>query len=128
MRPLHWALWWVLGGALLFALIVYACLRPSSGMSSWLPQLDKLQHAGAFFVLSFWCLALVERRAYLRVTLVMIAVGAGIEVAQGVMALGRSAEWLDHLADVVGILLALAVSLVQRESWFAKVETWTQPS
>jgi hypothetical protein len=58
----------------------------------------------------------------------MIAVGAGIEVAQGVMALGRSAEWLDLLADVVGILLALAVSLVQRESWFAKVETWTQPS
>jgi VanZ family protein len=128
MRPLHWALWWVLGGALLFALIVYACLRPPGGMTPWLPRLDKLQHAGALFVLSFWCLAVVERRAYLRVTLVMIAVGAGIEVAQGLMALGRSAEWLDFLADVVGILLALGVSLVQRESWFAKVETWMQPN
>ena len=128
MRPLHWALWWVLGGALLFAFIVYVCLRPSSGMAPLFPQLDKLQHAGAFFVLSFWCYALVERRAYLRVTLVMIAVGAGIEVAQGVMALGRSAEWLDLVADVVGVLMALGVSLVQRESWFAKAETWLQPT
>lgn len=128
MRPLQWALWWVLGGAALFGLIVYACLRPSSGMGPWFPQIDKLQHAGAFFVLSFWFFALVERRAYLRVTLVMIAVGAGIEVAQGVMALGRSAEWLDLFADVAGVLMALGVSLLRRDSWFAKVETWLQPT
>ncbi|MBU3673176.1 MAG: hypothetical protein FGM43_11565 [Sinobacteraceae bacterium] len=128
MRPLTWAFWWVLGGAVLFSTTLFFCLRPSTPSEPWIANLDKLQHAFAFFVLSFWSLALVERRAYLRVTLVMVAVGAGIEVAQGLMPFGRSAEWADLMADLVGVVLALLASLIVRESWFARVETWLRRS
>lgn len=122
MRPLRFAVLWVLAGAGLFLVTVYLCLRAPGGEENWFEGFDKFAHALSFFALTFWGLALVERRAYARVILVMLAVGAGIEVAQQLMALGRQAEWGDLIADGTGIALALLASLPRRESWFEWAE------
>lgn len=122
MRPLRFALLWVSLGAALFLLVVYLCLRAPGAEESWFPGFDKFAHASAFFALGFCSLALVERRAYLRVIAVMLAIGLGIEVAQGLMALGRRAEWADLAADALGVAFALIVSLLRSESWFQWVE------
>jgi VanZ family protein len=61
---------------------------------------------------------------YLAVALLMLAIGIGIEIAQDIMALGRSAEFADVYADGVGIVLALLLSLASRDSWLQRIERW----
>lgn len=122
MRPLRYALLWVLAGAGLFLTVVYLCLRAPGEEDAWFPGFDKWAHASAFFALGVWSLALVERRAYARVMAVMLAVGLGIEVAQGLMGLGRHAEWADVAADALGVALAFGVSMSRSESWFEWIE------
>lgn len=122
MRPLRFAVLWVLAGAALFLVTLYWCLRAPGIEENWFEGFDKLAHGLSFFALTFWGLALVERRAYGRVVVVMLAVGGGIEVAQQLMALGRQAESGDLLADGLGTLFALLASLVRRESWFEWLE------
>ena len=89
---------------------------------------DKLSHLLGFFALTVWFAALVERRFFLVVGLVMLAVGIGIEIAQDLMALGRAAELADVYADLAGILLGLAVSLPIRDSWLERIERWLSPT
>jgi VanZ family protein len=68
---------------------------------------DKAQHALAFVVLTGWALLLWPLHT-MRVVLVMLAYGAGIEAAQ--WAVGwRFAEWADLAADAVGVSVAWLV-------------------
>jgi hypothetical protein len=95
--------------ALLAASLV-VLFTPVSGAPSLLPGLDKVVHLALF-----GALAMSGRRAGLRPG----ALGAGLvayagvsEVLQGVLPLGRSADPIDALVDVVGI--ALGMSMVRR--------------
>lgn len=67
---------------------------------------DKLQHVIAFFVLTLILLPL-RPTAPIAVGAVLIAFGGGIEVLQ--MFTARKADWDDFSADVIGVLLGLAV-------------------
>jgi hypothetical protein len=71
---------------------------------------DKAQHMAAFFVITL--LGCVAYRGLSRVWLMlgMIAFGAAIELAQLLPQLHRDAEWSDWLADILAVLLALAVA------------------
>ena len=123
MRPLRYRGLWVLLGAVMLAIVFYLCLKaPDGGAETLLP--DKFSHALAFFGLTAWFAALVERRGYAVIAGLMLAVGIAIEIAQGAMALGRSAELADVYADALGILLGLAISLPIRDSWFERIERW----
>jgi len=85
---------------------------------------DKLSHLLGFFALTVWFAALVERRLYVPVGLLMLATGIGIEIAQDLMALGRSAGFADVYADLFGIVLGLSLSLASRDSWLQRIERW----
>jgi VanZ family protein len=61
---------------------------------------------------------------YVPVGLLMLAIGIGIEIAQDLMALGRSAEFADVYADLFGIVLGLSLSLASRDSWLQRIERW----
>lgn len=122
MRPLRLAILWVLLGVVLLGLTVYLSLQAPQRLGLSLQGLDKPAHLAAFFLLTIWFIGLVERRAYLRVALVLLAVGVGIEVAQGIMQLGRQAEWWDLWADATGIVLGIGVSLLSRTSPFEWIE------
>ncbi|HEY2751363.1 hypothetical protein [Phenylobacterium sp.] len=112
-RPLRLALY-----ALATAILLYLCLAPSRDLPKvnlW----DKEEHAIAWFVLAATGLLLSPRRPR-AIALYAFGVGAFVEVAQGLMGLGRDADWHDLAADSVGIVAAfigyLAIRLAARRS------------
>ncbi len=96
-------------------LILYLSLTPDPPGSSSLPGWDKLLHAGAYGLMALllaWTLDDSRqnrtRTCIIAFTLTMIF-GASLEVLQGVMQVGRTAEWGDLVADGVGALLACVI-------------------
>jgi VanZ family protein len=120
-------LWWGLGWAMVL-FILYSTLAPSR----FVPDLhiwDKIEHATAFFGMTFWFGGLVARRHFWVLGIVMSVFGAAIEVAQGTMGLGRDMDIHDWYADTIGVLIALGVLLTcvprSRGSWLRWVESLT---
>src|SRR3569833_3132688 len=113
-------LWWAIGwGMVLF--IVVSCLEPARYVLEvhlW----DKAEHALAFFGMSAWFGGLVRRSRYPLVGLVMLLFGGGIEIAQGLMGLGRDADILDLVADNLGITVALILLYLGLGAWTCRVE------
>ena len=89
------------------AMLLYLCLAPSQDLpkvSLW----DKAEHGLAWCVLAglgliFW----PERPA--RVATFAVAFGGLVEVLQGVLPVGRDADWRDWVADGVGVAAALVL-------------------
>ena len=123
MHRLRFSGWWIALGAALLGLVVYLCLEPPDGGGASRIN-DKLAHFLAFFVLAGWFGALVERRLYWLVIVALLALGGLIEVAQDLMALGRTADPLDFVADAAGVLAGIAINLPIRDSWFGRLERW----
>lgn len=128
MSRLRFRRFWMLLGVLLVLATLYVCLRPVSGQPPTLLNLDKLQHFTAYLVLTAWFGALLDRRRYGWMTAFMLLLGGGIEVAQGAMQLGRDAELADMLANTLGIVAGIGVSLAGRDSWLARIERWLAPT
>jgi VanZ family protein len=98
-------LWFFVG--LAFAVVVtYLCLAPTKNLPS-LHLWDKFEHSLAFVALAFWFGSIVVRRDIPWVGVMLVVFGGLIELVQGWMGLGRSADIMDLLADSVGIALGL---------------------
>ena len=118
-------LWWALGWAMVL-FILYSTLAPAS----YVPDVhlnDKIEHGTAFFGMTFWFGGLVRRQRFWMLGVLMSALGAAIEVAQGTMGLGRDMDIHDWIADTCGVLVALAILLTcvprRRGSWLRWVES-----
>lgn len=99
----YFPLWLTVGWALV-ALIVYGSLTPSPPQIH-VPEGDKIEHLGSYGVLMGWFMQLYSRPAHLRLALLCIALGVGMEYAQ--LASGyRDFEYMDMVADSAGVLLA----------------------
>ena len=119
-------LWWALGWAMV-VVILASTLAPAH----YVPDLhlwDKAEHALAFFGLTFWFGGLLGRQRYPAMTLVMLMLGGGIEVAQGAMNWGRDEDILDFLADSVGVSVALILLYAGGGAWIRWVERLIWPS
>lgn len=127
MQPLRFRGWWVTLGVALLVLVIYLCLEPADGGGASRIN-DKLAHFLAFFALAGWFAAIVERRFYWLIALGMLSVGGLIEVAQGLMALGRTADLLDFVADGAGVSAGILINLLIRDSWFGRIERWLAPT
>jgi len=100
-------------GALPFAAMVLVSLvvlfAPASATpSTWPPGVDKVVHLALFAALAW-----TGRRAGLPVRALavgLVAYAVGSEVLQGLLPIGRDAEVLDAMVDVVGVTLGLAVA------------------
>lgn len=117
-------LWWAVGWAMVL-FILYSTLTPSRYVLD-LHVWDKLEHATAFFGMTFWFGGLVRRREFWVLGVMMSAFGAAIELAQGSMGLGRDMDIHDWIADFIGILFALGLLLCvprSRGSWLRWFET-----
>lgn len=123
MKALHRKrLWWT-GGCLLGTFIVVSARAPTRDLPNlWLN--DKLEHALAFMGLALWFAGLMERRSYPLLALALLALGGAIELAQGAMGLGRTADWHDWYADLAGTGAGLALGLIGLGAWTAKFEDW----
>ena len=110
-------LWWALGWAMVLFIAV-SCLEPAR----YVPNLhlwDKLEHALAFFGMTFWFGGLVRRGRYPVVAVLMLLFGGGIEIAQGAMRLGRDEDIMDFVADSVGISIALVLLYAGLGAWIS---------
>ena len=91
------------------ALILCLALAPAPD-GPQIPHLDKLIHMVLWGAMAGLFLVGWPGRA--RWALIVCALhGAATEVMQGTLVLGRSAEWLDWVADVIGagVVVGLAV-------------------
>ena len=85
---------------------------PGSIMPS-VPGTDKLHHALAYFALMFcWGQLFISPRPRLKLAITFVVMGALIECLQGLTTY-RSFEWLDMLADAIGVALAWTAVTVQ---------------
>jgi VanZ family protein len=122
LRPeLRYRRLWFVVGLLLAGATTYLSLLPVR----YLPPVqlwDKLEHALAYVALAFWFGSVVVRRDILWVGLALLAFGGLIELVQGWMRMGRSADLFDLLADGIGILLGLLLVL----SPLGRVPAWLE--
>ena len=120
----HARIWYLIGMGLTL-LVVVTSLVPSRD----LPHLrlsDKWEHLIAYLALALWFGGLVAPRRYVFLALALVALGGGIEIAQGLMGLGREADWRDFRADALGTALGLSLCMAGLRHWVAWLEQWPQ--
>lgn len=95
-----------------FALVFYACLKPSSSFPKVsIPHLDKLVHLlmflGVAFLTMLWRSVkkqriLDQKTSASRAILISFVMGFGIEILQSTPLIQRGFEWADVLFDMIG--------------------------
>ncbi len=110
LRSLRWSIAWAL-------VILVLCLMPGKALPEWnwfaLLDLDKLVHAGMFFVLAVLLAGAFVKHGRPQLYLfwsVAIAMlyGLSTEWMQGLEVLGRRTDMNDLIANSIGALLAAA--------------------
>ena len=104
--------------AALFAFVMAVLPHPAQ----LLETSDKVQHMAAFFTITALGCAAYRGFSRIKLMLAMIAFGAAIEVVQMVPGLHRDAEWSDWLADVLAVLLALAIAHLLESRRFKRTD------
>lgn len=108
LRSLRWSIAWAV-------LILVLCLMPGKALPQWnwfaLLDLDKLVHAGLFFVLAVLLAQAFfnngsPARYLVWACIISIAYGLGTEFMQGMEALGRRTDINDMIANSVGAVFA----------------------
>ena len=130
MLPLRYAPQWRIASIALLVAVLFSTLAPAvwfweekNQLSSWFKSFDKLAHVLTFAVLTVWFAGQYRPHAYWRIAFGLTAFGMLIEVCQRLVGY-RSAEWMDLAADVIGILLGLAIALSGIGGWSLRIETW----
>lgn len=120
MLPLRFPKWWSgLGWLLVFGVVVGSLLPGPA-----LPQVsvnDKVEHAGAYCLLMVWFAGLYPRRLYPLIGAVLLALGIGLDLLQG-LTKTRSLELYDIVADLVGIVIGCGLSIWLLGGWCQRLE------
>ncbi len=124
-RPLKYFTLWLTVGWLLVALIVYGSLTPSPTQIN-VPNGDKFEHLFSYGVLMGWFMQLYSRAAHLRLALLCVALGVGMEYAQ--LASGyRDFEYMDMVADASGVFIAWLLGKTIAAQILCKLERQLAP-
>ena len=118
----HGRLWYALGVVLILAVVIASLVPPRD-----LPHLrvsDKTEHLVAYLGLALWFGGLVPLRRFPWLALALLALGGGIEITQGLMCLGREADWRDFFADAWGTGIGMLLSLAGLRHWVRWLEQW----
>ncbi len=82
---------------------------------------DKVQHAGAYFLLMVWFSGLYGRKVHPIIAVVLLLLGVALDLLQATTRT-RTFELNDIAADAAGILIGLALSLSLLGGWCQRVE------
>lgn len=108
LAALHWS--WLLVGWALVGFVVWGCLTPAPPDLEFglgFPQFDKLEHGGAYLLMTAWFAAALPGRGWLLfLVAAFAALGGLIEILQ-YMTGWRDGDWWDWAADCAGIALAV---------------------
>lgn len=114
-RPVLWLGAWLL----LVALVVVVSLLPARGLPpAPFDGVDKLEHFLAYAALAAGAAMLFARRGLqLLVALALVALGVGLEFAQGALVASRQADALDALANALGALAGWSLGWTPARLW-----------
>ena len=130
MLSLRYARRWQIAGILLLATVLTAALVPADwfwqdSQDSLFFLSDKWLHGITFTLLALWFAGQYARHSYWRLITGLVAFGLLIEVMQRMVSY-RTADWMDLLADLLGIGLGMAIALAGVGGWCLRFEEWLQ--
>ena len=119
-RPRLWLGLWLLAVS---AVVVLSLIPPPP-----LPPLpsgsDKVEHLFGYFLLAAGAVQLFAARgALLIVGAGLIALGVGLEFAQGALTVTRVQDPMDALANTAGVLLGLSTMATRGRDWLLRFES-----
>jgi VanZ family protein len=115
---------WLFIGFLLVGLVICASLMPNPPELTQIQGNDKLEHAAAYFTLTFWFVQIyVKNRVRWAVGLAFIILGVSMEYLQR-MAGYRTFEYADMAANTAGVLCALLAAQTPLARGLALVEKY----
>jgi len=116
---------WLLVGYLLIALVIFLSLTSSPvEIDTDLPYQDKLLHALAYFLLTFWFMQIYHIRHHVfRWVIFFLCLGLLLEYLQGFDS-RRYSEVGDMLANALGVAVALVLSRTQLRFMLARLERY----
>ncbi len=114
-------LWWLLGWLLIAATINESLQRNVWEVAKVMPS-DKVMHFSGYCALAIWFGGVARRSRYLIVGSLLVALGGALEIAQGAMGQGRTADWWDFLANSLGIATGLGVAALGLGNWMVWIE------
>ncbi len=95
--------------------VVFLSLLPQGQVSVEVPITDKVAHFLAYFALAFVALlSSRQKHSFLSILAVQISIGIFVEVAQSFVP-GRTPEFLDFVANSLGVLFGALVYLLFRK-------------
>lgn len=133
LRQQKWAIFW----AIVVLILCSIHLPDTKGSGFFFEGFDKMTHLGFFFVLSVLLFYgkircqhsfAFRRLTIVKIMLINIALGGGIELLQWKVFTYRSAEWWDFGSDMIGCLMAvfsyvLLHSLIPNKAVLKEVKT-----
>ena len=123
MSALRYSRVWYLVGGVLTLIVIVTSLMPARD----LPHVglsDKAEHLISYAGLALWFGGLIEPRRFVKLALALLVLGGAMEIAQGLMGMGREADWLDFRADALGAVLGLSLCLAGFRHWANWLEQW----
>jgi len=130
MLPLRYARRWKIAGIFLLVLVMAMALLPADWFwpgdsDSSFVITDKWMHGATFAALALWFSGQYARHSYWRLITGLVAFGLLIELTQRMVSY-RTAEWMDLLADLIGIGFGIAIALAGLGGWCVRFEEWLQ--
>ena len=122
MLPLRYARIWLVAGLVLLVIGLVAALEPVPTAVA-VTFNDKFIHTTGFLVFMLWFGGVFESRFAPLVAVALSSYGVLIELLQSLTPT-RSAEALDVVADVAGVLVGWALSAAGLSRWCVKLESW----
>jgi len=117
-RPRLWLGLWIAG---IVGLIV-VCLVPLDSLPPLPENSDKVEHLLGYFLLAAAAVQLFgSRRALSLAAVGLVALGIGVEIAQGFTAY-RSSDPADALANTLGVLVGMATVLTPWRDLLLRIE------
>ncbi|MEA9580842.1 VanZ family protein [Xanthomonas nasturtii] len=111
LRPFHRPRLWVGLWIAAIVVVIAVCLGPPPEIPELPDNSDKAEHFLTFALLCWGAVQLfATRRAQVVAAIGLVALGIGIEIAQGALTTNRSADPYDALADTLGIVAGLCLA------------------
>jgi VanZ family protein len=128
MLPLRYVKYWCIAGIGILLVVLMLAVLPtfwfwSAITYSKFPLLDKWLHILTFLFLFLWFSGQYHRSSYWRLIVGLSAFGIFIELCQGMVSY-RMTEWMDFVANIFGIGIALIIAIVGAGGWSLRFEQW----
>ncbi|MEO8365301.1 MAG: VanZ family protein [Pseudoxanthomonas sp.] len=122
LKPLRWPRTWLALWMLAILALIVVCLIPLDGLPPLPDNSDKVEHVLGYFILAATAVQLFAgRRALSIAALGLVALGIGVEIAQGFTTY-RSSDPADALANSIGVLLGMATALTPWRDLLLRLE------